>query len=219
VTTGTLPSLRLRLPGTWWQVPLHDRDEARESIRRLVSRQLGTVDARAHAREELRRHLLAALEEAIAGDGQAFHVALEIVPGIPIPVSIAVRMPDQAMTPSIGTSPDAVMGILERGIQQVYETEAAGESWATAHRFESRGSSILRLHRHQIVAAPDGVRVPEEAEPVDALVADYWMTVPSSKRVLLLTCSTALGPLEQTMLGFFDSIVRAAYWETPGDPA
>ena len=205
---GKLPTLRLRLPGQWWQIPLRDRDEARESIRRLVSRQLGSADVHAQAREELRRHLLAALEQSIAGDGQSFHVALELVPGIPIPVAISVALPRQAITPAVGTSPEAVMAVLDQGLEL-----AAVESWPTAHRFESRGSSVLRLHRHQAVEPADG------KEPLDGLAADYWMTVPGTKRFILVSFSTAFGPLEEVMLTFFDSIVHAAYWETAPAPS
>lgn len=210
---SALPTLRLRLPGQWWQIPLHDRDEARESIRRLVSRQLGSADVHAQAREDLRRHLLAALEQSIAGDGQSFHVALEIVPDIPVPVAISVAMPQQAITPAVGTSPAAVMEILERGLEL-----AAPETWATAQRFESRGSSVLRLHRRQSVETLD-TDGENPGKPVDGLAADYWMTVPGTKRFVLVACSTAFGPLEQIMLTFFDSIVRAAYWEPQPAPS
>ncbi len=66
---------------------------------------------------------------------------------------------------------------------------------------------MLRLHRRFPVEGRQG------EEPLDALAADYWMTIPGTKRFMLVSCSTAYGPLEATMLGFFDSIVRAAFWD------
>lgn len=198
-----LPVLRLRLPGSWWQIPLGDRERARASIHDLVRTQVGTADDRATFRHDLSSRMLAALEQAIDGDGQSFHVALSIVDRLPIPATIAITLPQQGMTPAVGTRSESVMGILERGLEL-----AAPESWPTAHRFQSRGSQVLRVHRHQLVDAGEG-------EALDTLVADYWITVPGTKRVLLVSCSTSLGPLEEVMLGFFDSIVRAAYWEHP----
>lgn len=50
----SLPQLRLRLPGQWWQVPLHDEVQARDSVKRLVERRLGTSDEHARLRAELR---------------------------------------------------------------------------------------------------------------------------------------------------------------------
>lgn len=199
-----LPRLVLRLPGAWSQIPLDDRERARAAIRELVRRQVGVADDRAILRDELARHLLASLEESIAGEGQSFHVALQIVPKLPIPVSIAVSLPDQAVTPAVGTAPSAVMAVLAQGLEQ---TQA--ESWPTAKRFQTKESEVLRLHRRVPVEGKRG------EEPLDSLVADYWMTIPGTKRFALVTCATALGPLEDTMLGFFDSLVRVSRWEAP----
>ena len=203
-TADALPRIVLRLPGTWSAIPLNDRERARTAIRELVRRQVGVADDRAILRDELSRHLLAALETSIEGDGQSFHVALQIVPRIPIPVSVSVSLPRQAITPAVGTSPAAVMAVLERGLEQTLV-----ETWPTAKRFDTRESAVLRLHRRVPIPTPEG------QEPLDALVADYWMTVPGTKRFVLVSCSTAFGSLEEVMLGFFDSLVRVTRWDAP----
>ena len=41
-----LPQLKLRLPGQWWQVPLHDAARARDSVKRLVERMHGRIDVK-----------------------------------------------------------------------------------------------------------------------------------------------------------------------------
>lgn len=206
-TAEALPRLVLRLPGTWSAIPLDDREAAGTAIRTLVRRQVGVADDRAILRDELSRHLLAALEESITGDGQSFHVALEIVPRMPIPVSVSVSLPQQAITPAVGTSPAAVMAVLERGLEQTLT-----ETWPTAKRFDTRESAVLRMHRHLPVEGKAG------EEPLDALVVDYWMTVPGTKRFVLVSCATAFGPLEDTMLGFFDSLMRVTRWAAPTEP-
>ncbi len=50
---ASLPRLIFRLPGTWWPVPLDDRERARASIKGLVRRQVGISDDRARLRDEL----------------------------------------------------------------------------------------------------------------------------------------------------------------------
>jgi hypothetical protein len=171
-------------------------------------------------RNELQRHLLAALEESIDGDGQSFHIALEIVPRIPIPVAVSVTLPQQAITPAVGTDPDAVMSVLAQGLQ-----ETQGAAWATAHRFATKDSAVLRLHRRFGVDGkavdlgdvdPEHLPAHDGEDVLDVLAAQYWMTIPGTKRFAMVSCSTAYGPLEETMLRFFDSLIRATFWHLPG---
>jgi len=195
-----LPELRFRLPGKWWQVPLKDHDTAKASIRDMVRDQVGTSDEHANLRAGLSRRLLTSLEAAIAGDGLAMHIALRILPGIPIPASFTVALPSIGMTPAIGTSPAAVIGVLEK-------TLMTGEKLdETAHRFSIRESEVLRSHR---------IRISDEADAAPpTLLADYWVTVPRTKRVLLISFSTGLVDITDEMLGLFDSILAASYWKT-----
>lgn len=201
MTTTALPQLRLRLPGSWWQVPLHDRDEARASVRRLVAVQLGVSDDRARARVDVERRLLEALEDAIAGEGQAFHVALSIVPGVTLPVSALVALPDQQLTPAIGTDAATTMSVLAQGLANV--TDGGTEA---VHRFQAGRSEVARRVRHRTTTNPDG---PEELTTV---AVEYWMTVPGTKRFVLVTFTGPSGELEGPLTGLFDQIVRASTW-------
>lgn len=219
---GPLPQLVFRFPGTWWPIPLDDREKARTSIRELVRRQVGAADDRAALRNELQRHLLAALEESIDGDGQSFHIALEIIPRIPIPVAVSVTLPQQAITPAVGTEPQAVMAVLARGIE-----ETQGDAWSTAHQFVTKQSAVLRIHRRFGVDGkpfdpqdfhPEQLPAHDQDDVLDVLAAQYWITIPGTKRFAMVTCSTAYGPLEETMLKFFDSLIRASFWHTPSPP-
>ena len=45
------------------------------------------------------------------------------------------------------------------------------------------------------------------------LTADYWYTVPESKRLTIATFSTPMGDIPNVMLAYFDAIVAASYWE------
>jgi hypothetical protein len=202
--TDSLPALRFRLPGRWFQVPLHSRDAARDSITRLVAQQVGPADDLGALRRELTRRMFAAVEAAIDGDGQSLQVALTIVPEVPLSASFAVFLPEVTLTPAIGTSPAAVMDLFERGLADATDV-------STATRFSTPDSAVVRVHRHVLAEVDD------RHEPLDSLMVDYWLTVPGMKRVVLVSFSTVYSELEEVMMTFFDSIIGATYW-LPGEP-
>lgn len=205
-----LPQLRLRLPGQWWQVPLHDEAQARSSVKRLVARQVGTGDERARLRAELRGQFLAALETAIAGEGQSLHIALDVVEGVPISATLAVMLPPLGMTPAVGTASEAVLEILERGMR-----ELPGAPSETMVRVSAgRGEAIRTLRREtRLVRDEQGA-----AEELPTLLVDYWVAVPGTKRVMLLAFMTVFAELEEVMVGFFDAIVRVIAWDEVAHP-
>lgn len=196
-----LPELRLRLPGSWWQIPLRDREEARASVRRLVAIQVGTADDKTGVRIELERRVLGALEEAIGGDSQSFYVALSIVPGAQLPVTAIVTLPAQELSPAIGTGAAATMSILERGLANL--TEGGAEA---LHRFSVGDSEVARRIRYRTTTDA------KSGEEVVTFAAEYWMTVPGTKRFVLLAFSAPAGDLEGPLTGLFDQIVRVSSW-------
>lgn len=199
-----IPELRFRLPGVWVQVPLHDLEEAKAAIRKVVARQLGSNDEAATAREQLRRQLIDGLTLAIDGEAQSMQIALEIVEELPLPISFTVYLPTQQLTPSIGTSSAAVMEILERGISERPDVDPE-----TIERFATSESEVIRTHRFQVVD------VEGASEPLKVLVVDYWVTVPGTKRFVLLNFHTALADAAAEMTVLFDAIVKASYWRHP----
>jgi hypothetical protein len=197
-----LPTLRFRLPGQWSQIPLHERAEARTAIERLVELQVGKADQYATLRRDIRSRLLAALEAAIDGSGQSMHVALNVVPEVPISASFTVFLPAVALTPALGTTSTAVMDVFERGLATAADME-------TAQKFGIAGSEVLRVHRETVADFDD------EHRDIRSLVVDYWLTVPGTKRIVLVSFSTLFSELAEVMITFFDSILRASYWEMP----
>lgn len=197
---ATLPELRLRLPGKWWQIPLNDLERAKASIRVLVDQQAGRRDDRAVDRAAYRQQLFAAAEAAAAANGKSIHIALEIVEALPIPASVTVLAPEMRLTPAIGTDGLAVIGILQQGLERKPGYDAKAVS-----RFRVGESEVLRVHHEEQTTYGD--------EQLPGLAVEYWITVPGFKRVALLSFSTALTGIDEIMLGFFDSIVRASYWQ------
>jgi hypothetical protein len=201
VVAEPLPELRFRLPGTWAQIPLRNEVAAKEAVKALVAKQIGTSDEAATVRDALRRQLMTALTEAIAGNGQSMQIALEIVEGFPLPVSFTVFLPEQAMTPAIGTDAESVMLVLEQGLRSRDDIDEE-----TMERFSTAESEVVRTSRTQVVPTEEGV------EDLTVLLVDYWMTIPGTKRFILINFHTALVEAAAELTVLFDSIVKAAYW-------
>lgn len=210
---AALPTLQLRLPGDWWTTSLRDRTEAAESAMRLIRHRLGTADDRAGLRLRLHREFVAAIDAAIAGNGQRMFIAIQIVESIPLPITITVYLPEVAMTPSIGTKGDRVIDILQQGLESL-DTEKTGDLGELA-RLNVAGTAAVRSTRISRVELGDG----DDRGELDAFVVDYWLAVPETKRVVLVNFSTSFAELHEYLLPFFDAIMRVAYWRAPESAA
>lgn len=203
-----LPTLRFRLPGDWWAVSLSDRDAALASAKRLVRHRVGAQDERAALRARLLRDFGLAIDEAIGGGGQQLLIAIQIVDTIPLPITIAVYLPELDLVPAVGTRAEAVLDVLEQGL------DARGGADAERGRVVAAGHPAIREHRIRRIDAGGG----DDRAPLDTLVADYWLSVPGHKRFVLVSVSTPFAELQEAMLQFFDAIVRAAYWQSAEHP-
>lgn len=202
--TFDLPTLRFRLPGDWWAVSLRNRDAALASAKRLVRHRVGTQDDRAALRARLVRDFGLAIDEATTGGGQQLLIAIQIVETVPLPITIAVYLPDLDLVPAIGTRAEAVLDVLEQGL------DAREGSDADRTRVEAAGAPAIREHRIRVIEAGDE----RDGGPLETLVADYWLPVPAHKRVVLVSVSTPFAQLQEAMLQFFDAILRASYWQS-----
>jgi len=211
-----LPALRFRLPGDWWSVELHDRDAAVASAHRLVRHRIGPQDDRTLTRARLTHELTEAVDAAIRAGGQSMFIAIQILEGVPLPISFAVYLPEVAMTPAFGPDPDRVLDILERGIEQVATGEHAdpGDP-ADRIRMALSETKATRLHRVRVIDVGSG----EDSGTLETLVVDYWVAIPGTKRVLLVSFSTSMAALQEYLLQFFDAIMRAAAWDRPDTSA
>ncbi len=197
--------LRFRLPGEWWPIPLQSEHVAKESIRRLIDRQVGRADDRAILRDGLRGQFYDAVERAVAGDGQSMHIALDVVEELPLSSSFTVFILPQQLTPAIGESGEALIAVLRAGLES-----AQPEAVSTLVEFTTGSSRVLRSHSTTVGS--------DEPPTLPSLIANYWISMPGTKRVVLVSFVTAYAELEEVMLTFFDSIMRAAYWEERASP-
>lgn len=205
-----LPTLRFRLPGDWWMLPLTDREAGVASAMRLIRHRIGTQDDRAALRARLHRDFTAAIDEAVKGNGQSLLIAIQIVEAVPLPISIAVYLPDLTMTPAIGTRGDRVLGILQQGLAGLERPDIGGPGDFT--RLDLAETTALRSSRIRSIDVGEG----EDRGTTEVFVVDYWLAIPGTKRVVLANFSTSFVQLHEQMLVFFDAIIRATYWEHPG---
>lgn len=183
---------------------LLNRLDSAQLVTDFVAGVVGTRDVDATVRARLRRDLTAAIATAREGDAQAMFLATEIAPGLPMPVTLTVyAKPELRMSPAVGTAAGTVVDVLLESFELMRMPHLD-----TAARLSVPGSQIVRLHHVDEKPVPEtpGLRV-------RTLVADYWFTVPGSKHIAVANFSTPLGDIPRVMLDFFDSIVRAAYFE------
>ena len=201
------PSLRFRLPGRWFSVDLSGEAATNSSIKRIARDAIGHADDRATERAKVRRQLQEAVAASAEGDVRAIMFSTEIARGTPLPVTLLVFEPaDLRMSPAVGTAPQSVLKVMAEGFKQLDP-----EAHATMVEVRGPGDRVderraLRTHRVELIE--DG----SESDGIMRLIADYWIPVPDTKRIMMVRFSTPLGELENMMCALFDEFVAVAYF-------
>lgn len=200
--------LRFRLIGTWHPILLNDLSSS-DLIKDFVRDVVGNRDQDATVRERLRRQFNEIIEQAVDGRAEAMFVVTE-VGGAQIFATLTVRgVDDVRLSPAVGESPAEVMRVL---IESLESLERAGMD--TAAVIDMGPSQALRLHRVREEEYDEG----GEKFTSRTLNVDYWYTVPGTKELLLVNFITPMGDIPNVMMAFFDSVVRASYFDEAPDP-
>ncbi|SFR85025.1 hypothetical protein SAMN05428970_3101 [Agromyces sp. CF514] len=229
---STAARLEFALPGDWWRAPLEADPETRaRAIAEFVRARYGRRDDLARTRAEHRARLAGSLDAAVRAGATAMHVSESNDGGI----AFASTLTEYALPGVFGSSPEPAV-LADRVVGAV--TRAAGASTSdpwSAFAAEggvafAKGESIVlrRVVRRGPADAADAATADaatadaatsHPAGPdattsaaVESLTADYWITVPGRPEVVLVSLSTALGPLEPLMLELFDRVIAAATW-------
>ncbi|WP_341940422.1 hypothetical protein [Microbacterium sp. LWH10-1.2] len=201
-TRVTGRDLRFRLPGRWFSVDLSGEDARTSSIARIAKDAVGPADDRAAERATVRRQLQQAVTAGADGDVRAIMFSTEIARGTPLPVTLLVFEPaDLRMSPAVGTAPQSVLKVMAEGLKQL-------DPGAYASMIEVRGPGVPALRTHRV----EQVEESGDSEGILRLIADYWIPVPDTKRMLMVRFSTPLGELENVMLALFDEFIAVAYF-------
>ncbi|PZU49763.1 MAG: hypothetical protein DI566_01455 [Microbacterium sp.] len=198
------PELAFRLLGTWWRVELDTDETARTSATAIARGTLGTADREATARRRMRDDLVEAARSAREAHARLMLLQTELAPGEPMSASLTVFDDDRMrMSPSIGTSPDRVLGVLEEALPTI-----APDLAPTAVRRPFAGGEVVRAHRiEETVEVEAGQEFTQRR-----LVAQYWYPQPGTKHLVLVVLSTPLGDIPHTLLSYFDAIVEVSHF-------
>ncbi|WP_291382289.1 hypothetical protein [Demequina sp.] len=199
--TSKPPRLTLRLPGAWLHLDPARPEISRARIRAFVETSIGRADQLATARADLRKGLGDMLSRA---DGPAAHQSTflchEVAPGVAAPIAVSVFAPaDVRMSPVVGTSPEAVIA----GFLDAMEDIAGAREWSRLACADGWAARRWRVTTAQVA--------PELADQaVSTFTAEYWRTVPATKRLMLVTVTSPLAVIPQTMLRLADAIVAGS---------
>ena len=199
------PSAQLVLPGSWWRIPVADEDASKRAIHNLADRVTKKIDEFAQLRADLRRDLTLLADEAREGGAGELYLALEIVPGFPIPMSLAVFWPDLNVMGSLPSEPASVIDIVKVALDSL--PDAADYTDAETAEL---GASVTYRRCKTIEHPADG-----ETPAYSTLLVDYWVAVPGTQHVALLSFSTTFPHQRERMLELFKVIVESLRWDAP----
>lgn len=205
-----IDGLHLRFPGSWWQIPLIDPGEARESARRLVVESIGRADQHAQLRAEMRLRLETAITEAREANAVRFAIAIEIVPDIPIPAFLGIFETGTDLRSAPSTDAAAVMNLFASGFDKAdsaHEFDPENSGVVPFERFAVGRSHVARRVRYRVIPAEG------EAPEVTNLIVEFWMTVPGQRKIVLLAFTSPAVALIDPLLNLFGAIVASAQWD------
>lgn len=200
-----LPELRLALPGTWGSVELSSEEAARASIRRLATRLTGRNDRAAPLRADLRKNLFELAEKAMAGGASELYLAIEIVPGLTVPLSLTVFWPPTPVIGSLPSKPDTLIDLVISALSSL------PDSANYKNQLREDFGNTASWRRTKLLSNP----ADEGAPAYETLLVDYWLAVPGTQRVVLLTFSTSLLESTAQLLELFTVTIAAMRWVDP----
>jgi hypothetical protein len=209
--TGVLaaPRLTLRLPGTWVQLDPNRPEVTTGRIHSFVELAIGRADELAQARHDMRDALGMMMDRAPeAAALESTFLCHEISPGSPTPIAVSVFSPaDVHMSPAIGKGPGAVIETFLAAMNVLGDVA----DWT---RIDCADGEAVRRCRITETVVAEGA----EDLPMRSFVADYWRTVPGGKRLVLVTVTSPLADIPQTLVRLADAIVAGSRF-SPADEA
>lgn len=198
------PGLQLTLPGRWLAMPL-DADNASELLMQFARESVGEHDRVAPMRARLHRRLMSALEGARRDRAEQLHLGLMLTDDVPLPAAVTVY-PQVAVATTQEVSAKAVMDAFVPRLMHSRHAPLGGDARASADdrvfSFTRDGEpdrAVLRTSRFAVA----------EADGVEALSIDYWLTVPKRNRVQLMHVSIADAVASELFVALFDEVAFA----------
>ncbi|CAI9393624.1 hypothetical protein [Microbacterium sp. T2.11-28] len=201
------PALRLALPGTWQELPLGDDASITDAVAALVRAHYGRRDDQATFRARQRDRLAEAARRARDAGATQYHLSLAAPGGLAFASSVAEYRPGLPL--GAVDDPAAVADELVRVL-------SPGEAGAHWDRFAAAGGAAFEKGDGLVLRTERRLDPPADDRDAPVAIADYWLTVPGSAAVVLLSFTTALAALAPLLTELFDAVVGAAEWSPGG---
>ena len=188
--------LRFTLPGEWWRVPLDDDDTVARSARAMV-KTLYKGDETAQLRAEVRQLVAEAASEAKDAGAQMFYFATQVVPGVPVPLTLATYFPELPPRLSAMAGPRASADSLAAWLRET-RPESTVTTWAT---------ETLGFARDLLLDPAE-----DEGNP-PTLRSDYWIARGDSDTAVMSFSAPLLWEeTAEALLTLMDAVVDTLEW-------
>jgi len=193
------------LPGRWWKVPLSSRDAMIRSAAALAEHVLGRADQLAQLRAEMKASVVKAADAAADSNARDFYFATEVVPGVPVPLLLAVYAPTLPPRLSTDASGQAAADALGAALR-------TGDSEATISTWAQGDTGVVRDLR--VVQGS-----PEEEVSTARLRIDYWLVRRDSADTLVMSFTAPMywEQVGESLLALTDAVVSTVSW-APASP-
>lgn len=181
-------------PEDWFRIPLLPEERRAASVSALVKRQFAGVDDQPVLRRQAEEQLLGAAEAGVEQGGVVLYLSFLEAAGIPLSASLLISRIHQRFD-----SLDAVSALRDKGEAALVRLPAAGR--AARRRRSERTRESRRLG----------------TEFADTIV-EYFVPVPDRDEVLMLTFSTPLEPIADSMVELFDAVAATLRWQKTTQP-
>lgn len=194
------------LPGRWWKVPLETRQQLSRSASAMAEHALGRSDQLATARAELRQAVIQAADSAAQAGAVEFYFALEVVPGIPVPLFLGIYKPELPLRLSTSASAQAAADALAASLAASQE-DSTVSSWTQGEIGVARELRVLQ--------PPPGNEL-----PTAQLRTDYWLSKHDCDDTFIMSFTAPLywEQVAEALLALSDAVVSTITWETDAAP-
>jgi len=181
-------------PEDWFRVPLVPEERRAASVSALIKRQFAGVDDQPVLRRQAEEQLLGAAEAGVEQGGVVLYLSFLEAAGIPLSASLLISRIHQRFD-----SLDAVSALRGKGEAAHVRLPAAGR--AARRRRSERTREARRL-----------------GTEFEDTIVEYFVPVPDRDEVLMLTFSTPLEPIADSMVELFDAVAGTLRWQKKAQP-
>ena len=193
--------LRLATPANWFDLDLNPSTSA-ESIARLVEDRVGGGAEQAENRREVVRMLRKATVDAREQEAIFASVLSDVIEGRPVAASVIVSLAKDG-SPAPGDTATRVRALEVRLAEP--GGPIAGAATATK---ELPGAGWSLRARRRVSIEPPGL----EGHPVEVDNVQYFVPLPGSTDLVLLSFSTPNLGLADAMAELFDAVAESLQW-------